>query len=109
VLGDVIARHFLHTSDQKLKCDIEDYNEAINVLLQLDPKRFRWKSGERSSDPIIGLIAQEVQKVAPSLVKEGQDGYLSIDYGQITAVLIAATKQMWLDRHDLKEEQKGIL
>jgi hypothetical protein len=107
VLGDVIANHFLHKSDRRLKCDITELVGAIEILLQLEPKCFRWKDGEPFSHPIIGLIAQEVKKVAPNLVKKGQDGYWSVDYAQIIVILIAATKQIVLDCHDLKEEQKG--
>lgn len=77
------------------------------MLLQLNPKCFQWRNGEPLRYPIIGLIAQEVQKVAPSLVKEGEDGYLSVDYGQIIAILIKAAKQMLFDSHASKEELKG--
>jgi hypothetical protein len=109
VVFDVVARHFYHTSDQRLKYDIKEFNGAIKTLLQLDPKCFRWKNSEPVSDPIFGLIAQEVQKVAPSLVKEGEDGYLSVDYAQIIAIIIAATKQMLSDVHVSKDEQRGTL
>jgi hypothetical protein len=36
----------------------------------------------------VGVIAQEVQKVAPEFVHEGQDGTLSIDYGRLALAIV---------------------
>lgn len=41
----------------------------------------------------IGLIAQEVKAVLPQVVSRGSDGYLSVDYGRLTPVLVEAIKE----------------
>ena len=41
----------------------------------------------------IGVIAQEMEKVIPELVSE-YDGVKSVSYGNITAVLIEAIKEL---------------
>ena len=40
------------------------------------------------------MIAQEVEKVLPELVKEGPDGMKSVAYQNLVAVLIEAVKDL---------------
>jgi len=42
---------------------------------------------------VIGLLAQEVQKVAPEVVKVMDDGYLSVNYVELIPVIISAFNQ----------------
>ena len=51
-----------------------------------------------SGDHSVGVIAQEVQKVVPSIVHESADGTLGVAYGNLVGVLIEA----------IKEQQKQI-
>ncbi len=41
----------------------------------------------------VGLIAQEVEDVAPELVHTDANGFKSVDYGRLTAVLVQAVKE----------------
>ncbi len=41
----------------------------------------------------IGLLAQEVEDVAPELVHTDANGFKSVDYGRLTAVLVQAVKE----------------
>jgi hypothetical protein len=63
------------TSDQRLKKDIVQLSgsEAINKLLSIYGKKFKWKNPslhENQSGEIIGLIAQEVEQNFSSWVEE---------------------------------------
>jgi hypothetical protein len=42
----------------------------------------------------IGVIAQEIQAVYPELVMEGGNGYLSVNYPKLTAVLLQSVKEL---------------
>lgn len=95
VTGDVTARNFLNTSDRRLKCDIEDFTNPSELIKNLKPKKYRWKTSANNQDKIIGLIAQQVQKVKSSLVKQDRNGRLCIDYGQIQVVTIAAVQELY--------------
>ena len=62
----------------------------------------------------LGLVAQEVAKVLPEVVIEAhpeddKDSILSVDYGNITALLIEAIKELKSEVDDLKTQlsQKG--
>lgn len=41
-----------------------------------------------------GLIAQELQEIYPTLVQEGQDGYLSINYIELVPLLIRSIQTL---------------
>lgn len=58
----------------------------------------RRKAAEELSGEYLGLIAQDVEKVVPQVVREGSDGYKHINYAHLTALLIEA----------VKEQQKNI-
>jgi hypothetical protein len=79
-------------SDIRLKEDIallERLDNGIGVY------RFRYRGG----DPTIyvGVMAQEVQQVAPSAVTRGSDGYLRVRYERIGAPFM--TWAAWLRAH----------
>jgi len=60
-------------SDQRLKSDIRPFNDGLSVLMKIKPKYFRYnglgsfKASERDE---IGIIAQEVQPIAPYMITE---------------------------------------
>jgi len=57
----------------------------------------------------VGLIAQEVEKVAPDLVRTAPDGRKAIEYTYIIGLLIEATKEQNNHINQLKEEVKNLL
>ena len=101
--GDVIA--FSTTvSDERLKENIQVVDNALDKVSQLKGVTFDWKKdGEKSA----GLIAQDVEKVLPSAVKEkglpfkadDDQEYKTVEYSQVTSLLVEAIKE-------LKEENK---
>ncbi len=49
-----------------------------------------------SSEPQIGLIAQEVEQVFPELVTTDSNGFKMVDYVHLTPILIEAIKEQQL-------------
>lgn len=67
---------------------MESLGAVGEALHTLRPIRFRYKAGTRHpTGQQLGLIAQDVQAEFPSLVREGENGLLSLAYPQLTAVL----------------------
>jgi hypothetical protein len=66
---------------------------TLSKLLLIDGKSYTMKANESVSK--IGLLAQEVQKSFPELVKQANDtkGTLSINYQGMVPVLINAIKE----------------
>jgi alpha-D-ribose 1-methylphosphonate 5-triphosphate synthase subunit PhnG len=92
VSGNVLADAYLYTSDQRLKTQIENI-EGLQTILQLRGVHFYWK---KNGKPDYGLIAQEVEAVAPDLVvTDPVTGFKSVKYGNIVAPLIEATKDLY--------------
>jgi hypothetical protein len=57
----------------------------------------------------IGFIAQEVEKVIPELVFTNEvDGYMGVNYAEMTAVLVEAIKEQQQLIETLKAELEAI-
>ncbi len=56
----------------------------------------------------VGLIAQELEKVYPELVFTDADGYKSVNYAQLTPVLIEAIKEQQAQIEALKQQNTAL-
>jgi len=97
----------LTCSDKRFKSNIEPISNALALVEKLRPVRFDWKREEFRDHQFakgrqLGLIAQEVREVAPEVVQEGSDGYLSVDYGRLTPILAQAIKEQQAENRALK-------
>jgi hypothetical protein len=61
------------TSDIRLKKDVKPFNDGLEQLRQINPVRFHYngKLNLDSTKEKIGVIAQEIQKIAPYTIEEG--------------------------------------
>ena len=82
-------------SDRRLKTDIQ----SLNNRGLLNPVTYI-KDGKKQ----IGFIAQEVQEAYAELVSEDVNGYLSLNYQQLTAVLSSQINDLYLLIDELKLE-----
>jgi hypothetical protein len=78
---DVVrARGYLQFSDLRLKTNVNDIVDAVDIVSRLKGKTYEWKPGfvdrEHGGKRVIGLIAQEVQKVLPEVLQILLDFYL---------------------------------
>jgi hypothetical protein len=93
--GDAtLAGMLTQNSDRRLKTNIKPLQSALENVLQLGGYSYNWKDTEQRGEALqIGVMAQEVQSIYPELVKEGDSGYLSVNYNGLVPVLIEATKE----------------
>ena len=91
-------------SDTRLKTNITTLGNTLSKLLLIDGKSYTMKSNEAIEK--IGLLAQEVQKAFPELVKQAGDteGTLSINYQGMIPVLINAIKEQQIELQKLKDK-----
>ena len=92
-------------SDARLKSNIISLGSTLAKLMQIDGKSYTMKSNERVNK--IGLLAQDVAKVLPELVKKSDDsdGTLSVNYQGLIPVLINAIKEQ---QEEIKTIRKRI-
>lgn len=74
--------------------DTEELREAYEYLKKEDM--------EMSSRRHFGIDAEELQKVYPNLVMEGQDGYLAVNYVELVPVLIRAIQELKAELETIK-------
>lgn len=91
--GDVTA-----FSDARLKTDVETVANAVDRVSQMRGVFFE-KDGRKS----VGVIAQEMAEALPEVVHGGDEGYLSVAYGNIVGVLIEAIKELKTEIETLKK------
>ena len=78
-------------SDIRLKIDIEPIADATDKVMAMNAVTHKWKDNPES-DAVHGFIAQEMQDIVPEAVSgdENSDEMMSMDYGRITPVIVAA-------------------
>lgn len=108
VTGDIHATNFPSSSDLRFKTNIDSIPNALQKIGSLQGVTYNWnkeKFPERNfpEGKQIGLIAQDVEKVLPELVHTDSDGYKSLSYDKLTAVLVEAVKK----QQELINEQKS--
>jgi hypothetical protein len=94
--GDVIAY-----SDARVKENVETIDGALDKVMKMRGVSYN-KIGEHEKK--VGVIAQEILKVLPEVVSQDETGTYSVAYGNITAVLIEAVKEL-ASRVELLEEK----
>lgn len=102
VNGNVSAAAYYYTSDIRLKDNVSFLENSLSKILQLDGISYTLQSTKEYK---LGFSAQELQKIYPELVKEGNDGYLSIDGTGLIAPLVEAIKEQ---QAMIESQQKEI-
>lgn len=102
-------------SDARLKKNVEDFTDGLEVIKQIRPVwyEFNGKADMATDERYVGVIAQEIQKVAPytiqPLKKTSKDGstqeYLSYDGTALTYMLVNAVQEQ---QSQLEEKDRQI-
>jgi len=89
------------TSDRRLKNNIETITNGTDKLMAMNPVTHGWKA-DPEAGAVHGFIAQEMMDIVPEAVSGDpeSDEMMSMDYGRITPVLVAALQ----DAHKKIEE-----
>ena len=82
------------SSDERLKDNVQTIQNALEKTMGLRGVTFT-RNDIVDSPEKIGVIAQEVEQILPQVVvtAEDEDGYKSVAYGEMVALLIEATKE----------------
>ena len=98
------------TSDKRLKKNIDSYTDGLEQVLAIRPVKYQYNelAGTDTDVEYVGVIAQELQKVAPYMVgKFDLDGteYLDVDNSAMTYMLINAVQE----QQDMIKTQQTII
>ena len=107
-LWPIVNKHF---SDSRLKENIVDCeHKALDYIHQFKFKEYDWKKQEdrpQQAHTKIGLIAQEVQAVDPTLVYENGDT-LNLDNLRLTNIALKAIQELALENRKLTHRLENL-
>ena len=107
-LWSVVNQHF---SDRRLKENIVDCKHtALDYIQQFQFKEYDWKKQEdrpQQAHTKIGLIAQEVQAVDPTLVYENGNT-LNLDNLRLTNIALKAIQELALENKTLTHRLENL-
>ena len=110
--SDVVA-YYGSFSDRRLKTNIKTTTNNLDKILKLEPVEYTWKDGGREGKKEIGLIAQDVEKVVPEVVRENErlnddTLYKQVDYEHLVSTLIGAIQEQQDQIAELKSEVTNL-
>ena len=104
--GDVVA---FYSSDERLKDNITPIENSLDKVGQLKGYEFDWNDKQDVYEGHdLGVIAQEVEKVAPELVQTRDDGYKAVKYEKVVPLLINAINELKAEIEELKSINKKV-
>lgn len=107
-------------SDERLKKNVKPIAGGLELVSQLRPVRYEWRSaGERQvgkalalpqGESQIGFIAQEVEKVVPEAVSRPKDGngVYSLKEDNLIPIMVAAIKEQQAEIQELRSELAAL-
>lgn len=106
---------FNTTSDRRLKTDIVTLTDALDRVMALPARNFRWRSDDAGA-LVDGFIADEAAKVVPQAVigepgAEDDDGkpiYQQIDHSKMVPVLWAAVQELAAQVTDMSNRIRNL-
>jgi N-acetylneuraminic acid mutarotase len=110
VIGNILSSGTITPSDFRYKKDILDITNPLEKVMQLRGVTYNLRSSEFpqmqfDTKEQIGLIAQEVEKVLPSIVHTSSNGYKGVAYEKIVPLLIEGMKEQ---QKQIELQQKQI-
>src|SRR5690606_29444699 len=98
-----IAGTLTQNSDARLKRNIQPISDALEKLRQLNGYHYQWNTPYADDHEIkSGLLAQEIEKVMPELVRSDGNGVLSVDYSGLIPYLLEGIKTLEEEVEQLK-------
>lgn len=115
--GATITGDLNSTSDIRYKKNVETIDNALEKVQSLRGVTFDWDNDafeekENTKKPnfterATGVIAQDVEKVLPEAVRENEDGFKNVAYGNMVGLLIEAIKEQQQQIDELKKQLNG--
>ncbi len=94
-------------SDARLKNILGDNKAGLKEVCQLQVKNYTMKN-DKKKEVLVGVIAQELQKVFPNSVIEGRDGFLRIKRDEIFYACVNAIKELNTMFKDIVAKVTGL-
>lgn len=100
-------------SDARFKQDITPFDSTLDKLALLTPVHYRWRAAEFAdrhfgTGRTYGLIAQDVERLFPDMVKTDAEGYRAVNYSKLPLLTLQAVKELKAENDALRTQQAGL-
>ncbi|KQS26841.1 hypothetical protein ASG33_20060 [Dyadobacter sp. Leaf189] len=99
----MVASGVLQSSDQRLKRNFQVLTSSLANISNLKGYHYFWKDEHLDQGLQTGVIAQEVEKIFPELVKTDASGLKSVNYTGLIPHLIEAVKELNAKNQELEQ------
>ncbi|SDD03338.1 tail fiber domain-containing protein [Williamwhitmania taraxaci] len=111
--GTAITAGISTWSDTRFKTNVTPISNPIDLIMKLRGVRFDWKreafpDRNFTSGKQVGFIAQDVESILPEVVTTDAEGFKSVSYDKVSAVLVEAVKAQQLQIEQLKTENTKV-
>jgi hypothetical protein len=97
IVGNTSTGSLTNRSDARLKRGIRDSRYGLREVLAMRPVSYRWKDRAQDEAEQLGLLAQDLQKVVPEVVRaDHSNGMLAVNYIGLIPVVIKAVQEQQL-------------
>ncbi len=110
VNGNAYATGSWTSSDRRFKKNITPLGEELPKIMKLRGVHYQWRKEDFpqmhfNDRTELGLVAQEVEKIFPELVREDGNGYKAVSYEKLTVVLLKALQEQ---QQMIERQEKSI-
>lgn len=120
--GNLTAQNVYTLSDIRLKENVTSLKtkdvgrHTLGQVMDLNVIKYNFKDNGDDNTPFVfsskedkkqfhyGLSAQELQTIYPELVKEGQDGFLTVNYVELVPILIRSIQELKEELDEVRGE-----
>ncbi|RKX19994.1 MAG: hypothetical protein DRP35_06775 [Candidatus Zixiibacteriota bacterium] len=105
---------FSACSDKRYKKNLKPISNVLFNLKNINSYYYNWKIKEFPNMAFtnrkqIGVIAQDIEKYYPELVKTDANGYKSVDYSKLSVVLLEAIKEQQQLIDELRNSNSALM
>ncbi len=103
--NSLYAAYFVYeTSDERLKHEIKPLENSLEKLSKIRALSFLMNDNNEKK---MGVIAQEVEKIYPELIRDIGDGYKGVDYLGFIGPLLGAIQELKAENEELRKQLKS--
>ena len=99
-----IAGTLTQNSDARLKKNITQLDNSLQRLLRINGYQYYWIDSSHDKSIQTGVLAQEIEKEMPELVRADEAGVKSVNYNGLIPYLIEAIKELKQENEILKQK-----
>ncbi len=98
-------------SDKRLKKDIKEFNDGLDILKKINPKKFKYNGlagYPNDGKEYVGVIAQDIKAVAPYMIETIKKKMTVADTNETDLLMYDGSAMTYILINSVKEQQKII-